>query len=310
MNIYHKFTEEVNKNGFASAMKKSINHISRKTEKIHINNIIDSFKVLTSENNIIVYWSYRIDNFGDTLNPILIKKLFKKNAYHPDKIINFSNKTVYSAIGSILQFVNYKKLEIWGSGFIDENSFLKCKPAKIHAVRGPLTRMKLIKQGFDCPEVYGDPGLLVPKLYNPNVKKIFKLGIIAHYVDKDNKMIKVLKNKYKEDILFIDIQGNWKEVIDNINKCEIIASSSLHGIITADAYNIPSLWIKLSDKVIGGNFKFQDYMLSVGRKQMEPFLLNREYKLIDIINSVEDYKINIDLEKLINSCPFKDMKNN
>lgn len=310
MNIYHKFTEEVNKNGFASAMKKSINHISRKTEKIHINNIIDSFKVLTSENNIIVYWSYRIDNFGDTLNPILIKKLFKKNAYHPDKIINFSNKTVYSAIGSILQFVNYKKLEIWGSGFIDENSFLKCKPAKIHAVRGPLTRMKLIKQGFDCPEVYGDPGLLVPKLYNPKVKKIFKLGIIAHYVDKDNKMIKVLKNKYKEDILFIDIQGNWKEVIDNINKCEIIASSSLHGIITADAYNIPSLWIKLSDKVIGGNFKFQDYMLSVGRKQMEPFLLNREYKLIDIINSVEDYKINIDLEKLINSCPFKDMKNN
>lgn len=170
--------------------------------------------------------------------------------------------------------------------------------------------MKLIKQGFSCPEVYGDRGLLVPKFYNPNVKKNFKLGIVVHYVDKNNKIIKVLKNKYIEDILFIDIQGNWREVIDNINKCEIIASSSLHGIITADAYNIPSLWIKLSDKVPGGNFKFHDYMLSVGRKQLEPFLLNKEYKLIDIINSVEDYKVNIDLEKLINSCPFKDMKNN
>lgn len=310
MNSYHKFIEEVDKNGLAYAMKKSIKHISRKTEKIHINNIIDSFKVLMSENNIIVYWWNSLDNFGDTLNPILIKKLFKKNAYHPNKIINFGNKTVYSAIGSILQIVNYKKLEIWGSGFIDENGFLKCEPVEIHAVRGPLTRMKLIKQGFSCPEVYGDPGLLVPKFYNPKVKKIFKLGIVAHYVDKDNKIIKVLKDKYKEDILFIDIQGNWREVIDNINKCEIIASSSLHGIITADAYNIPSLWIKLSDKVSGGNFKFHDYMLSVGRKQMEPFLLNREYKLIDIINSVEDYKINIDLEKLINSCPFKDIKNN
>lgn len=310
MNIYHKFTEEVEKNGFSSAMKKSINHISIKTEKIHVNNIIDSFKVLMSENNIIVHWWDRIYNFGDVLNPILIKKLFKKNAYQACKITNFGNKTVFTAIGSCLQNLNYKKLEIWGSGFLYEDSLLKCIPKKIHAVRGPLTRMKLIKQGFSCPEVYGDPGLLVPKFYNPNVKKIFKLGIVAHYLDKDNKIIKFLKNKYQEDILFIDIQGNWMEVIDNINKCEIIASSSLHGIITADAYNIPSLWIKLSDKVPGGNFKFHDYMLSVGRKQMEPFLLNKEYKLIDIINSVEDYKIHIDLEKLINSCPFKDMKNN
>ena len=78
------------------------------------------------------------------------------------------------------------------------------------------------------------------------------------------------------------------------------------GVIAADAYGIPSLWIKLSDRVLGGNFKFRDYILSVGRKQMEPFLLHEEHKLIDILNSFEDYKIQISLDKLLDSCPFKD----
>ncbi len=94
-------------------------------------------------------------------------------------------------------------------------------------------------------------------------------------------------------------------MIENINKCEFIASSSLHGIITADAYNIPSLWIKLSNNIIGGHFKFQDYMLSVNRNQMEPFLLSEEHTLTKILNSFENYKIKIDIDKLIDSCPFK-----
>ncbi len=72
------------------------------------------------------------------------------------------------------------------------------------------------------------------------------------------EIIRNLKSKYKDDIWVIDIQGNWENVIDDINRCEFIASSSLHGIITADSYNIPSLWIKMSDKITGGNFKFQD----------------------------------------------------
>jgi len=120
------------------------------------------------------------------------------------------------------------------------------------------------------------------------------------------EIIRNLKSKYKDDIWVIDIQGNWENVIDDINRCEFIASSSLHGIITADSYNIPSLWIKMSDKITGGNFKFQDYALSVNRDQMEPFFLSEDTTLLEIINAFKDYKIKIELDKLINSCPFKD----
>jgi pyruvyltransferase len=41
--------------------------------------------------------------------------------------------------------------------------------------------------------------------------------------------------------------------------CRIIVSSSLHGLIFAHAYGLPAIWIKLSDRLVGGEFKFHDH---------------------------------------------------
>lgn len=41
-----------------------------------------------------------------------------------------------------------------------------------------------------------------------------------------------------------------------INECESILSSSLHGIICEDTYGIPVAWIKLSDQILGDDFKY------------------------------------------------------
>lgn len=64
-----------------------------------------------------------------------------------------------------------RNTEVWGAGIISENSLLKEKPSKVYAVRGPLTRQRLIKEGIDCPEIYGDPALLIPYYYRPKVTK-------------------------------------------------------------------------------------------------------------------------------------------
>jgi len=255
-------------------------------------------------NTINAFWfnpvnSAERNNWGDALNKILIEKISKKRVVW----INHGNSIEkYICIGSILQRADASSI-IWGAGFLSGSRQLKQKPKNICAVRGKLTRDIILSQGFDCPEIYGDPALLYPKYYKPeNIRKKYKLGIIPHYIDKNNEWFK--HNKSKE-VQVIDILSGINNVIDRILECEMIASSSLHGLIAADAYGVPSKWLEYSDKVIGGGFKFRDYFSSVGREHCNSYKIEQQTNIKDILASFEQYDINIDLKKLYNACPFR-----
>lgn len=240
-------------------------------------------------------------NFGDAINPILINKITNKKVLWVNR--EYYTGEYLMCIGSILQKATSNAM-IWGTGYISNDSIFKTKPKKVYAVRGPLTRKKLLEQGVDCPEIYGDPALLLPKIYNPEIEKKYKLGVIPHYVDKNNPNLELFYNN--NDILIIDIKNsNHFEFIDNLLACEKIISSSLHGIIVADAYEIPSIWIELSKNVKGDGFKFIDYFLSVKRTDKKPFIINKDTTLEELFSTFNDYKINIDLDLLTKACPFK-----
>lgn len=254
-----------------------------------------------SKDVYFLYWHNLQQNFGDSINPLLLSALTGK------KIINVTPKYFNAphmiSIGSIIEHSSTNSL-VWGSGFISKNSTLKEVPKKIYAVRGPKTRQRLLEYGINCPEVYGDPVLLLPKVYSPKIIKKYKLGIIPHYIDQNNVWI---HNNVKgtKEIKIIDLQKkDLLEIVDDILSCEKIVSSSLHGIITADAYAIPSIWIEFSDKVYGNGFKFLDYFESVGRKDKSPFPIDDQTELSDLFDQFYDYTIDIDLEKLLNSAPF------
>jgi pyruvyltransferase len=241
-------------------------------------------------------------NFGDALNPILAKFISGKEISHVP--LKDSSKTFrYYGIGSILQFIYSDNCIIWGSGFMADISEMNISPKKICAVRGKLTRDKLLKKGYNCPEIYGDPALLYPIFYNPKVEKKYKIGIIPHYVDNENLWLNNFKND--KNVLIINALDDVNKIIKDILSCECIISSSLHGIIAADAYNVPSIWVEFSEKIGGNGFKFRDYFSSVNRIDTTPIKIDTTTKLADIMNQFYDYKIDIDLEKLYNSCPFK-----
>ncbi|MDB4561904.1 hypothetical protein N9185_00850, partial [bacterium] len=79
---------------------------------------------------------------------------------------------------------------------------------------------------------------------------------------------------------------------------------SLHGLIAADAYRIPNVWIKFSDNVIGGNFKFRDYRLSIGAGEPQPVAINPRVSAQDLIDQSKHYPLELDLDLLLRSCPF------
>lgn len=251
-------------------------------------------------------------NWGDQLNPWLYSKI---SGVPIDKINHISlddntNTPRYYVIGTLLNIINSSNVEVWGSGLEGSDIPLKTLPDKINAVRGPLTRAALINAGCDCPEVYGDPALLLPKYYIPNVNKEYKYGIVQHFMHKEET---AWISKYKDDptVNIIDVQKpSITDFIDEINKCEIILSSALHGIICGDAYGIPSYHINFDPKGRYNWFKFHDYYVSVKRPIVSPpLLLNRDTEIENIWPPLYNYSISIDLDKLLEACPFKNKTN-
>lgn len=115
----------------------------------------------------------RHNNFGDELNYYIIKNLTGKRVFNKRNIYKLFTRNCNNIlfIGSIIEGWTDSNSIIWGAGAIKGEKSLKAKPQKVLSVRGPLTRQYLLSQGVYCPEVYGDPALLVPFIYSPNTKK-------------------------------------------------------------------------------------------------------------------------------------------
>ena len=160
----------------------------------------------------------------------------------------------------------------------------------------------LLAQGIDCPEVYGDPALLLPHFFNPDVPKRYSMGIVPHYIDKESPFL----DRYRHDpqVLILDIESSIQDFVRAVKSCEVIFSSSLHGLICADSYGIPNTWIQFSDDVVGGDFKFRDYRLSIGANEPTALRIGENTDLRLDVDKAEYRQLQIDLRKLILACPF------
>jgi hypothetical protein len=200
-----------------------------------------------------VWWSKAPanGNFGDILTPLIL------NHYG----IAYSWVNVHQAdaisTGSIIKFAK-KGMTVLGSGAMRQNDKLEPR-AKYLWVRGPLTRDIVLRDGGDCQELYGDPAMLLPRIFEKTGRPRHKVGYFLHYVDLD------MEDRFP---FVINPLEPVEKVLADIWQCERIVSSSLHGIIAAHAYGIPAAWVRLSDRLSGDDTKFHDHALSVGLAQM------------------------------------------
>ena len=248
---------------------------------------------------IWAYWYAPGCNFGDWLTPYLIKKISGHDANFA--LLVPDGQYIHFCVGSILSKVTNQSI-VWGSGLMFD-IIPEIKPHKVLAVRGPLTRKLLLSSGIECPEIYGDPCLLLPRFYKPQIKKKYKFGVIPHFIDNKNFWLEKIKDR--DDTIVIDICGKIEDVIDEICSCKAIASSALHGLITADAYGIPSVWIKFSNKVLGSGFKFRDYYASIHEECNTVTEMNGDIDVDALCSTASKKTPDIDLGGLLKACPFK-----
>ena len=252
------------------------------------------------------------NNWGDDINVFFLEKIsgLKVKAKNLSYVYQKLPLKAYSCIGSIIGISKVRNVEIWGSGLISDDSNLQVMPQKIHSVRGALTRQELLRRGIECPAIYGDPALLISRYFRPSFEKRYNVGIIPHYKDEDNIVLKSFLNKHPE-ILVIRMRDyeDWLDIPRQICSCRRIISSSLHGLIMADSYRVPNVWVRFSDEIIGGNFKYLDYFSSVGRDEIAPYVIKGEADIEKII-SRNNFSLaqnnRIDYKRIFAVCPFKE----
>lgn len=249
-------------------------------------------------------------NWGDDINDHFIRLLTGREIaiYFDTPIAMAMKKPNYLCIGSTLNYLTTRQTIVWGAGVIDDMLDLREEPAKVCAVRGPMTRGYLMKRGVVCPAIYGDPALLIPYFYKPALsdRRGGKIGFVPHYKDKNSPILTSIRRAHPE-LRFIDIAsyGLWTDFIDRICECKVVFSSSLHGLIVAEAYGIPNYWISVSGNVIGEGFKFRDYFASLGKQISDPIVLDETFDPTAFLASPTWIPGQIDLRKMLAACPFE-----
>ena len=242
-------------------------------------------------------------NFGDMLNVWLLEALFgikttwapveNCNALCVGSLLHNLPKPKLSLRRKISKFIK-SPISVWGTGFINQSpSSYKTllRKVKVYAVRGKITldRLHEYKNVKFVHDVLGDPGLLANRLIDVNkVEKKYKLGIIPHYVDKDNSL---LKNIQVENSIMIDIQQKPEIVLKQIAECENIISSAMHGLIVADSLGIPNVRMVVSGKLFGGDYKFRDYYSAFDMELPSAVVLSPETIIKDIDFIKQQYQI-------------------
>jgi hypothetical protein len=253
-----------------------------------------------------IYWSCRDEkNFGDWIGPLLFENMSGKEAIFCMPTQLRAGYTTFT-VGSILHWIKVAdKVDVWGSGIIRKDIAFK-RPRKTFAVRGPRSRKRMIELGYNCPEIYGDPALTMPLLFPISKEPQYELGIVPHFVDAG-----LVKDAFagRDDIRIIDVRSPPLVVAQEIASCHRIASSSLHGVIVAHAYGVPSMRLVLSDRLAGDGVKFADYAEAFGVRESLP-TLNLKGKcptkaemqfIMDCVWLPEVKEIQ---RQLVESCPF------
>ena len=227
-------------------------------------------------------------NWGDLLGPILLRYFSQI-----ETILSSPENADMVSVGSIIDLLpsTYSGY-ILGSGKLRGSHIKVPNSAKILALRGPLSA-----QGIHKDIALGDPALLADEMVGP-VDKLYNLCLVAHWSDRNlYKRAELLKY----NPVLINPLDDPINIIKTIGQSRKVVTSSLHGMIVADAFGIPrrfEMTPQLGKE--GGLFKFLDYNLAVGVRNFEPgkliepsrFRVNdRKHELYDVYRDASRLKI-------------------
>ena len=241
----------------------------KKMASIVAHNSFMSNGKLAAKNRVnLEYWD-SVVNIGDQISKPIVEWMLSRKGLQLDQEVN---KTIHlMSVGSIIG-CGYFDATVWGSGIntpiaiYRTGRWRRIAHYDVRAVRGPLSKQVLESFGYDCNNcVFGDPGVLMPFIYSPNsICKKYDISIIKHF-----KTVNSRENAENTSFHIINVDNaDYKNFIDNIVASKKIISSSLHGIILAEAYGVPAVFLNENGSMDREIIKYYDWYYSTGRRDV------------------------------------------
>ena len=241
-------------------------------------------------------------NLGDLFGYYLLRYIINSNEDYKDfQIIPINQKTpkeiikdgvVLSLVGSILNHIPHFKdvpnVNFLGCGNINGDLIKLIDNVNILGVRGEFSK-NTIKTNNNI-EVISDLGLLLSEVFPLTKVPTKEIGYIIHSVDREYFFKKFPQLK----VNLIDNYQSPEKFINELLQYKKIISSSLHGIIFSHSFNKEVIPIKITDKIIGGDFKFKDYYSSIGYYDLSRLEIPErvdEFKNLKIDNFTLDFNL-------------------
>jgi pyruvyltransferase len=249
---------------------------------------------------IALSYAIGVKTIGDLVSPVAVQyatgrpTIWKPHESGPHLL----------AGGNILHWATPES-DIWGTGLDPTQPIGELDGERIWALRGKLTRDLLQPEVSGLRDVpLGDPAYLVGRCLAalvPAPGRTYRLGIVPHVIDRDHPAISRLRGQ--DGVLVLDVRDPAPSFFAQLMSCETIASSSLHGLILAEALGIPNVWLDFGPENPERAFEYQDWFSLADQPQKTPLRIGREPQASELVAASALHEMKIDERALRDAVP-------
>lgn len=230
-----------------------------------------------------------VANFGDQLSPFILEHFTGLQIeWAPPE------EAEIVCIGSVIDSLPRRGWNgiVAGAGQLRSDTETDLTEALVLGIRGHYTRSRV--RTLHTP-IIADPGLLACDLVSRPQHPRTKTGVMPHWSDS------ALWGRVDDvdNPTFINPLDDPLSVLAQIADCDTLVSSSLHGIIVADALGIPRRAERFPSMITiaeGGDFKWDDYGSSLGQPVIfgewqtapEPRVRQMQHDLFEMFQEVKE----------------------
>ncbi len=231
-------------------------------------------------------------NYGDWLSPLVV-------ADHTDRPVVYrrpqqgTQQPHLFGVGSIGRFINGQSIVV-GTGISNADTLL-APSASYVSLRGPLSAEALRNGGGPAVESFGDPALVLPRIYAPADRSETngRSVLVRHFTHRDLPV--VLPEDMDELSILMSRPEDIEQFIGQLQQYDRVVTTAMHVFITCNAYGIPCALVdfaEFSQMVHGDGVKYRDYALGAGMETpVSPAPVSIDLTTVDLDDVTTDFAV-------------------